>query len=817
MQKKKNFRRKDDGGAAEGADGAAAPAPSPPPPSAPKPEAKAGAGAAPKKPATLLSFAEEEGDAPQMNFKKKTSAVPDPVAHSKASKSEERRPAYGTQAAAGGQYTREALEALRKNAVHYKSNSDEARPPMHRGGMDVDGEQEEEEEEAVVRKAKQQREQARAKKKSSGEADYIPLTDRGRAKVEMMGDVVERGPGGRRVEADLSRVPPSPPAVAVPEEPAEEDEEDELVRWELQQIRKGVRRPIGRQQQQASPAGAAPAAQAGIAGLQLEGDGPAPQAAAPPPAGAGKATDPLFVYRGIEKAIENLKGHRERRSRQLTKAVDEMAEAGRACERLEAERAAAGERFTFFLETKLYMDDLLDCLSDKAPQIAELEERVLALRAERAQAAARRRQQDAQDELDDARDALGAPASGGGAGDEDTEPEDEAEAARAGGELASLLAEALAPPPAAPPACPASPRASLRLRRRGGQGLFGEVVEEFVDVALIKRRLEAWKIAHPKAYEEAYVSLTLPALFAPYVRLQLLQWDPLQRPAFDHMKWYKDLFDFGVSDSRPPRDGDPDLDLVPRLIEKAVLPVVRSALSKAWDPLSRTQNAAALALVRELQIYLDPSGEPLRELYEAVVGRLAAACEALPLPAFPFDEGDASLRAEPPATPHARAYRFCERQLALAIKASHHPFFLPPHPTPPPSRTPPRPRSIRPSFRASFHVLLRNVAGWSEGAVVTRESLEGSCVAPLLAGQVVPYLRAKKNSFAALFFLEKVVAALPASWLGAGGARVALRPLQEYAGQLLPLLAEARRGDPGGLGARMDRVAEALAVGPRRP
>lgn len=40
-------------------------------------------------------------------------------------------------------------------------------------------------------------------------------------------------------------------------------------------------------------------------------------------------------------------------------------------------------------------------------------------------------------------------------------------------------------------------------------------------------RLEAWKAAQPRAYHDAYMGLSAPAVFAPFVRLELLAWDPL--------------------------------------------------------------------------------------------------------------------------------------------------------------------------------------------------------------------------------------------------------------------------------------------------
>jgi hypothetical protein len=39
----------------------------------------------------------------------------------------------------------------------------------------------------------------------------------------------------------------------------------------------------------------------------------------------------------------------------------------------------------------------------------------------------------------------------------------------------------------------------------------------------VKSRLEDWKAAYPRNYQNAYVPESAPALFAPFVRLQLLR------------------------------------------------------------------------------------------------------------------------------------------------------------------------------------------------------------------------------------------------------------------------------------------------------
>lgn len=57
--------------------------------------------------------------------------------------------------------------------------------------------------------------------------------------------------------------------------------------------------------------------------------------------------------------------------------------------------------------------------------------------------------------------------------------------------------------------------------------VFVDASEEYGSLLGVKDRLEQWKQQQPGAYADAYMSLSVPAVLAPFVRLELLQWDPL--------------------------------------------------------------------------------------------------------------------------------------------------------------------------------------------------------------------------------------------------------------------------------------------------
>ena len=58
--------------------------------------------------------------------------------------------------------------------------------------------------------------------------------------------------------------------------------------------------------------------------------------------------------------------------------------------------------------------------------------------------------------------------------------------------------------------------------------LFDDVVDEFCEVDLIRGRFETWKKDYSDSYNEAFIGLCLPKLFTPFVKLELVCWNPLE-------------------------------------------------------------------------------------------------------------------------------------------------------------------------------------------------------------------------------------------------------------------------------------------------
>jgi GC-rich sequence DNA-binding factor len=131
--------------------------------------------------------------------------------------------------------------------------------------------------------------------------------------------------------------------------------------------------------------------------------------------------------------------------------------------------------------------------------------------------------------------------------------------------------------------------------------IFEDVYEDFASIENIKERFELWKRKYPESYKQSYTSIPLRDILAPFIRIELLQWDPFVNPQLDTMHWHKVLFNYGLGPQQRDYDeDDEDSQLIPALVEKVVFPKVKTLLAMAWNPTSRTQNLQGLELVREM-------------------------------------------------------------------------------------------------------------------------------------------------------------------------------------------------------------------------
>ncbi|XP_072963897.1 transcriptional repressor ILP1-like [Typha angustifolia] len=251
--------------------------------------------------------------------------------------------------------------------------------------------------------------------------------------------------------------------------------------------------------------------------------------------------------------------------------------------------------------------------------------------------------------------------------------------------------------------------------------VLSDASEEYSKLKFVKERFEGWKKQYPSTYRDAYVSLSAPVVFSPYVRLELLKWDPLYDTVdFFDMDWHKLLFDYGLSGKDQDLDpDDADANLIPEIVEKVALPILHHEIAHCWDMLSTQMTKNAVFATNMVISYVPGSSKALRELLTVVHYRLTEAIASLSVPAW----GTVVTKCVPGAGQYA-AYRF-----GMSVR------------------------------------LLRNICLWKN--ILALPVLEKLALEELLKGKLLPHVKSiVPNIHDAITRTERIVASLSGVWSG---------------------------------------------------
>lgn len=174
--------------------------------------------------------------------------------------------------------------------------------------------------------------------------------------------------------------------------------------------------------------------------------------------------------------------------------------------------------------------------------------------------------------------------------------------------------------------------------------IFVDAGEEFCEVDEILERFQNWRAAEMDSYKDAYVSLCLPKVLGPLIRLKYVVWNPVSGEDavdFEREAWYRGSVLYGrqPSETESSLAEDPDVRLIPTLIEKIVLPKLTVLIEQVWDPLSTTQTLKLVRLINRLgRDYpsLRRTCKQLRMLFQAILDKLKLAIDNdVFIPVFP--------------------------------------------------------------------------------------------------------------------------------------------------------------------------------------
>eukprot|EP00891_Asterochloris_glomerata_P000170 jgi/Astpho2/170/Aster-x0896 len=452
------------------------------------------------------------------------------------------------------------------------------------------------------------------------------------------------------------------------EDQAEPVDHDEDEAWVNEQIRKGVGR-------RAEPSPALAAAQqrnkaGGSRGSSREAQPPAAPAAGP---GAwaslsarqaeGVATAGDGVIKALQNGVAQLQATQQHAQRSLARTSLNLSDTLKAIDTLEQELEAAGVKYTQMQELKVYIADLCDMLQAKSPIVEELQDHLLKVQQDRADAAVDRTAADDREELAPAEAGMqaalgvlsrgGAEAAAGAAAekaaaaawqhmlanlpqkldefgrDENMELRDKMVRRHEQRQAAGQQKQHWQPGETAEPHLGSDTsdedEGEVRhyKRRRAdileaSASVFSDAAEAYGSLPAVRARLERWKREQAASYRDAHLSLSVPALLAPFVRLQLLQWDPLfgGQAGLDSQGWYQELFTFGApQEAARHQQADADEELIPRLVQELALPLATHAVQHVWNPFSRRSTKALAAVLEEMMVYAPADNSKLQATF----------------------------------------------------------------------------------------------------------------------------------------------------------------------------------------------------------
>jgi GC-rich sequence DNA-binding factor len=163
--------------------------------------------------------------------------------------------------------------------------------------------------------------------------------------------------------------------------------------------------------------------------------------------------------------------------------------------------------------------------------------------------------------------------------------------------------------------------------------MFEDAADEYSQIPDILGKLENWKCQELDSYKDAYISLCVPKILGPLIRLKLIVWNPLEQcEDFEKMQWYSDTLGFSYNKRETEKSLANDLDvrLVPALVEKILLPKLTEIIENCWDPLSTTQTLKLVQLISRLgRDYpsLRVTSKSLRTLFTLILGKMKLALD----------------------------------------------------------------------------------------------------------------------------------------------------------------------------------------------
>uniref|UniRef100_A0A0R3RWE4 t-SNARE coiled-coil homology domain-containing protein n=1 Tax=Elaeophora elaphi TaxID=1147741 RepID=A0A0R3RWE4_9BILA len=306
--------------------------------------------------------------------------------------------------------------------------------------------------------------------------------------------------------------------------------------------------------------------------------------------------------------------------------------------KFEMEEPRIRERFQIYQDMRAYARDLLECLSEKIGEVKGLENRMAEILDGRARRLRARRRNDVHDIYDEcSAAAAGRPLHQRAPEITQRAAEREARRSRRRRMRENTLEgvsheEGLSTDDEETNSEIVARQQSIDEIRAAANVVFVDALDDFCRIDRILSRFIDWLAHDEESFTNAYIHLCIPKLISLFIRLELIDWGPLENDSrpMNSMRWYEDLITCAATSSNINVEHPVVVSLVPLCIEKVVLWKITDLIRERWDPLSQHQcrNLGFLLsqLIDECPT-LVPSSRPVQKLLQTICLRAQDAID----------------------------------------------------------------------------------------------------------------------------------------------------------------------------------------------
>ncbi|XP_051541621.1 PAX3- and PAX7-binding protein 1-like [Myxocyprinus asiaticus] len=484
------------------------------------------------------------------------------------------------------------------------------------------------------------------------------------------------------------------------DEALDNGQDEEVSRWEQEQIRKGISIPQVQTSQaeetamyyqgtyDAQPYGASYTMPYTYTNVGADNSKPLrTETSVPYPIPSSDLT-PIttdLVKKRLKDRLSFMRQGHSSNALRYEQIQEELVASNKTIQLLEGSSQEAEDKYRFLQEMRGYVGDLLECFSEKVPVILELEAAMHQLLRQRASRLIQRRQDDIKDESSEFsslsskavvtpnldlfgrdRTAYQEHAKQRRIAEREARRTRRRQAREQNGKRAEHK-EGLSSDDEET----STDITSYNLERdrilKESKKVFEDVVDDFHSLDNIKSHFETWRKLYFTCYRDAYIGLCLPKLFNPLIRLQLIIWSPLEVecPNFEYMLWFESLLFYGCEEqSTLKKEEDVDNSLLPAIVERVILPKLAVLTDQVWDPLSSSQTSRLVAfmqrLIKDYPTVLHGENRNTQELLRTIVMRIRRTLDDdIFLPLFPKNVME---------NKNSGPYLFSQRQFWTCVK-----------------------------------------------------------------------------------------------------------------------------------------------------